>query len=257
MRYLHATLLFLFLVPTLFFIPMQLSAFSVEDVITQNSKDMWHVGKGLSPGDSFVYAVCDNMQRFIQYGNHCFNIRFDFFGELVSKNDDVWVVQVEIQNDNSTRHHIFLIDSDTLDITTDSAGSEFADSVEDTIFYLVKFANETFPKHLIVGSTWGSTVSSFNQNSNIIVSSKESIIVSNLDIIDDAYSVRYGIFEPNIFMISQDMPFPIYAAVYDPLRTNVDPRISFTFELQDYSLGGIYTTRGNSSDYAGLKIPKK
>ena len=28
---------------------------------------MWYPGKGLTLGDSFVYVVCDNMQKFAEY----------------------------------------------------------------------------------------------------------------------------------------------------------------------------------------------
>ena len=234
----------------LLFVPAQSFAPSVDDIITYHSKDMWYPGKGLTPGDSFVYVVCDNMRKFAEYDDddnnnndddHCYNIRLDFYFEMISGNNDVWVVQAEIaQNSNSTRHHIFLINSDTLDITTDSAGSEFADSVEDTVFYLVQFAYKESPKHLSVGSTWGGAISSFNQESDVIVSSVESVIIPNGSTAD-AYVIRYGILNPSIFMVSSVIPFPIYAVSSNPHFISSDPAVTFTLELQDYSLG--YTSK--------------
>ena len=215
-------------------------AFSVQDIIDHNSENMWYAGENLSPGDSFSYSVCDNTQRFI-VGDHCYDIRLDFFAEMISGNNDVWVVQAEIHQNNSTKYHIFLIDSDTMQITTDYVGSKFANSMEDTVLYLLSFAYKESPKNLKVGSIWG-TVPSRIGDLNVVVSSTELFEDSN-GTIHDTYSIQYGFFKSSVFLVSPDIAFPVYAVTYDTYVANHDPRILFTFELQDHMPGEIQDIR--------------
>ena len=118
---------------------------------------MWYVGKGIIPGDYFVYHVCDYNNRYFDVKT-CYQIRLDFYLQLQSHHkDNIWVVQAEIlidgkdKEDDDAIFHIFLIDSDTMQIKTDQLGSRYANSIKQTIFYLHSFAPESSPKRLDVG----------------------------------------------------------------------------------------------------------
>ena len=231
----------LYIVFVLLFASVPLSfASSIQDIIDHNSENMWHVGKDLTPGDSFSYSICDNMQRFTE-GGHCYDIRLDFFAELMSGSDEVWVVQAEVHHNNSTEYHVFLIDSDTMQIKTDYVGSKFAYSVENTILYLVNFAYEESPQRLSVGSIWG-TIPSYIKDLYVVISSTESFEDSS-GTIHDTYLVQYGFFKSSVFLVSPDIAFPVHAVAYDTRVASNDPRVLFTFELQEHVPGDIHTAR--------------
>lgn len=210
-------------------------SFSMEAVLEQFSKDLWYVGKGLTPGDSFSYVVCDLKYRFLAQLNPCYHMRLDFYMELESQGRNIWVVQAEIsdgENESSIHRHIFLMDSETLEITTDHIGTDYAISMERTITYLARFAHEQTPKSLMVGETWGSVPSALNVGSDLVVISKETT-----DDLGDVYILEFGLFESNTFVISKDLAFPVSAIVYGAHYAGIDPPVLFTFEMLDHTLG--------------------
>lgn len=209
-------------------------SFSREAVLEQFSRDSWYVGKGIIPGDFFSYAVCDFEHKFLEQTGSCYHVRMDFHIKLESQGRDVWVVQAEIsdsENTNSIHRHIFLMDTETLDITTDHIGRDYAISLQKTIMYLAQFAHEQVPKPLIVGKTWGSVSSTLNVGSDLVVSSKEASDLGNVFVLD------FGLFEPSTFVISKDISFPISALIFDPHYPGIDPPILFTFEMLDHASG--------------------
>lgn len=211
----------------------QADSFSFESVLEKFSRDLWHVGDGITPGDSFSYAVCDFKHRFLTQIGSCYHIRLDFYIELESQGRDVWVVQAEISDgdDNHPHRHIFLMDSDNLEITTDHIGSDYAASMEKTVLYLAQFAHEQAPKSLTVGETWGHVSSTLDVGSDLVIVSKEK------DALGDVFLLEFGLFESSIFVISRDLPFPVSATVYAPHHPGIDPPVLFTFEMLDHASG--------------------
>lgn len=207
-------------------------SFSIETVLEKFSKDLWHVGKGITPGDSFSYAVCDFKHRFLTQSGSCYHIRLDFYITLESQERNVWVVQAEISDadDSHPHRHIFLMDSKTLEITTDHIGANYATSMENTIMYLAQFAREQIPKPLVMGKTWGSVSSTLDVGSDLVVVSKER------GALGDVFILEFGLFESSTFVISRDLPFPISASVFDPHHVGINPPVLFAFEMLDHTL---------------------
>lgn len=208
-------------------------AYSVEDIMQYHTANMWYVSQDIAPGDSFTYLICDN----VRFGNHhCYNLRMDFHVKLASQNNDYWVAQAEISdlNNNTTDQHIFLINTDTLDITTDIIGSKVADSVSNTVFYLSKFAKPQSPKPLDVGNTWGIVPSTFDAGAKLIVVSHDTRVLQNGASMLTSV-IQYRLFESSTFEVSQNIAFPISATVFNPYSSTAEPALLYTFELIDYT----------------------
>ena len=216
----------------MFIAPLPVYAFGIDDIIEQNTKHAWYAGKGISPGDSFEYLVCDNTRHHIDEGG-CHHMRLDFYIELESQNRDVWIVQANVTGDEGTGLHIFLIDSDTLQVSTDRATDALAGSLENTVFYLSQFTHSQLSKQLRVGSIWAEVPSTIELGSKLIVIAEDTIQIENGNILN-VFVLRYGLFESSIFTVSPDLPFPVSAVAYDPSYITSNPPVLFTFELLDY-----------------------
>lgn len=204
-------------------------SFDVNDIVTQ--QDTWHTGKDILAGDSFTYLVCDNSKH-----ASCHVLRLDFHVQIPSGNEDTWVIGAQVSNENTTDHHIFLMDSQ-MDITTNYAGADAADSMQDTLFFLNQLAHRNAPKPLEVGKSWGNIITTLNRGDEMIVKSTDILHLQNGQSID-VFVAEYGFFETSTFAISRDLPFPASAIVYDPYSRLPDPGVIFAFEIIDYSKGG-------------------
>ncbi len=204
----------------------------IDAFLEEHDRQTWHMGEDLVPGDYFVYDVCDAVQ--FRDGS-CYTIRLDFYAELLSPAGDTWVVQAEITDGgHDTAHHIFLIDSDTMEIRTDHAGSAHARSVEGTVFYLSQFAPPYGQRNLGVGSVWGEVPSSLGA-AELHVASHDTVHVGD-DILDVSV-LEYWVFRPSAFAVSESLGLPVSASAYNPRATLDDPSLAFAFTLSEFSSG--------------------
>ncbi len=206
---------------------------SIPDASVQ---DLWHVGKGLAPGDSFTYNICENARRSLHDYGGCYTLRMDFYEKLLSRDNAVWIVQAGISGHNNTDHHVFLMDANTLDISTDHAASKFADSVKNTVFYMAQFSHGMAPQSLRVGSSWGDASQSTIFETEPVVSHHDTVELDGRSV--DVSVIRYGLYAPSHTVISREVPFPISAISYSQVPSVRDPVILSAFELIEYSPGG-------------------
>ena len=227
----------------LFLIPVAAYGFNIDEVVERHEAALWHVGKAITPGDFFVYRICDGAV----HPHMCYTMRLDFYANLLSSSGNMWIVQAEIHHGDDTEHHIFLVDSETFRITTDHAGHSYARSVEDTIFYLTKFAPPNDPKRLNIGDVWGQISPSLH-NAELTVTAHDEIIITNKtsDTVYDQHQIvnmttldvailEYWVFETSVMAVSPDLGLPVYALAYKPYVILDDPPMAFTLELLDYS----------------------
>ena len=187
-----------------------------------------------SPPVTYTYSVCGSSHQLVHVGE-CYTIRVGFYAELESGGKGVWVVQAEIDAGGGAGpdNRVPLIGSDTMEITAPYAGAgDYAGSVEETVFFLDRFAGGHLPQRLAVGETWGSVVSP-NPNLDAVVASRDSAQLAGGGTLD-VFIVRYDLFETSVFAANRDMPFPVYAVAYDPRWQLPDPPVRFTFEPVDY-----------------------
>lgn len=203
----------------------------IEEIIRQADHNKWHVGKNISHGDFVVYVICDSQSHHGRQG--CYTIRMDFYVLMQSENRDVWVVQAEIQTDDSTMNHVFVMDSMTMRIQTISHdATAYARSVQDTVLFVAGLATELYPKPLSVGQVWGD-ISSIDPDASLILQSQDTVTIQDTDV--DVFVLQYTLFETTYFMINPDIPFPIHGVFYDPYWPIAEPPVRFTFEMIESS----------------------
>ena len=278
-----------------------------EQLSSLYQNNMWHLGKNLAPGDSYTYKICDPMaiinysaesyHYFVQ-GNDdhnnslCYMIKLDFVSLLSSDENDIdsniWVVQTTIQDfvgdDKDTiRRSVFHIDSENFAVksadTIHPDTLRYANSLEDTIFSLYKYADE--PKLLKTGAKWGQitealyetgtnpymtvrndtiefsvTQTKFNNSDEIFVPTQrtfsdvsevgyETDILdeknANKDIKDDDNNVVSS------YLVSSEIPFPLSATVYSPVHV-IKPFKQYEFELLSLFTDEKITTSSSEND---------
>lgn len=206
--------------------------FGVDNIIERHDADMWHLGKGISPGDFFFYNVCDASLH--PQVSKCYTVRLDFYAELLSPAGEKWVVQAEItDSEHILHHHIFLVDSDTFDITTGHQGIEYAASVNDTIFYLAQFASKHDSKQIRMGQAWGDVPTTLN-HAELTVTTEDTIHLADGNTVDVAI-LEYWVFESSTFVVAGEIGLPVSATVYHPYARFNNPALDFAFELIDSS----------------------
>lgn len=209
-------------------------ASSIEDIIEQQKQKEWYVGKDIQSGDSFTYRICDD-KTFTKsiFAEKCYTIQLDFYGLFDVPDGKTWVVQSLITTGDTTRSGIFQISPETLDISTDIFNIEFANSIENTLFNLKKFANPVFPKILDVGKSWGTIPSYLTMDAEILVLNEDFIKIGPE--IFDVFTVGYNVKEQSTYAISKEFPFPLRGNVYSPTVIYPEPDFLFSFELIRYS----------------------
>ena len=231
------------------------SAFDINAIRAQHTQNLWYVGKGIAPGDSFTYKICDSFDdRFLDGANkdECYTVRLDFYIQMQSHNtDNLWVVQAQITtSDNESFFDIFLIDPATMQINTiyqqhsEHLGSQYVDSIKQTLFYLHSFASESAPKPLFVGQKWGQVLSNTNFGTDLLVVSKDEVSIRNNATTQNVFVLEYGLFESSTFTVSPNIAFPLTGVAHDPywLYSSFSGLpILFTFELIQYD----FTARVN------------
>ncbi|MGI9567174.1 MAG: hypothetical protein ACR2LL_09215 [Nitrosopumilus sp.] len=148
------------------------------DQVSDQKNNLWQLGKNLSIGDSYTYKICDpssiphysaeSYHYFTKNLEHnsslCYIIKLDFVNLLNSDenqiNSNIWVVQASISDvlDNSIRHSVFHINSDSFEIksadTIHPDTIRYTQSLENTIFSIFKYTAPE-PKLLQKNIKWG------------------------------------------------------------------------------------------------------
>lgn len=253
-----------------------------EQVSVLYRDSMWQLGKSLAVGDSYTYKICDpgaipdysaeNYHYFTGGLDHnsslCYVVKMDFANLLSSgenqQNRDVWVVQESISDvlDDFIIRAVLHVDAESFDVrsagTTHPDTLRYAQSIEDTLFSILKYAKE--PKMLKVDSEWGSVTESLGfgpypymtvKDENLEYHAIQNVInyINNTassaeKILSDVYEVGYDIDivdsddVATSYLVSSDIPFPLSGVKYSPVHI-IKPFKVFEFELLSYSLQNI------------------
>ncbi|QLH07099.1 hypothetical protein [Nitrosopumilus ureiphilus] len=230
------------LVSLLFFSISNSFAVGIDDIIVYQKQKEWYVGSNLNPGDSFVYRVCDD-KTFTKsmFAEKCYAIQLDFYDIFDGPNGKTWIAQSFVSYDDFTKPGIFQIDADTFEITTDNSNLEFAQSVENTLFNIGKFANSNFPKILQVGQSWGTVPSYLTVDSDMMVLNEDVTEIGQEPF--EVFAVGYDIKERSTYSISKQFPFPLWGQVYSSTVIYPEPDFLFSFELLEYDFGSLENTK--------------
>ena len=210
-------------------------AFDISEIKSRYQENQWWLGKNLTEGDYFIYEVC-NSESFTKstLSGHCYDISLEFVSLLQTGTGGAWIVQAQIVTDEEKKiYAIFQIDETTFDVTTyDKTAIEYADSVQETIFYMKDFADPQTKKHLKIGNSWGAVESYVTPDPQMTVREKTNTVIFDEQV--SVYDVGFVILEQTSVLISKEIPFPVDATVYDPHRIVPTTPTVFTFELLEH-----------------------
>ena len=139
---------------------------------------LWHLGKNLTVGDSYIYRICDP-DAMINYsaasyhyftknlehnGSLCYTIQMDFVNLIPTDQNkissNIWIVQAQIADDytGNTRNSVFHVDAESFEVrsadTIHPDSIRYAKSIQNTIFSIYKYT-AIEQKLLQSGVNWG------------------------------------------------------------------------------------------------------
>jgi hypothetical protein len=199
----------------------------------------WHYGQGLSAGDEFVFEICDYIAKIPQTSS-CYVVTLNFVALLPSNQEEVWIVSSQVDHETSTEM-IFHLTKTPHKIKTDGANIPYADSLERTLGWISRFANEQKPQSLSIGSSWG-TVMSYAEPVYLMVSR-----VDHTDSEEPTYLLSYESLKKSYLQIKEGFPFPLRAVVYKPVSMQ-EPPLLFAFQLLDHRSALELCSVGNPAD---------
>ncbi|MGI0102319.1 MAG: hypothetical protein ACREA7_06965 [Nitrosotalea sp.] len=228
-------LIFLAVIPLSFSAVAHATGLSLEEQVIENQKGYpsWYVGKGIVPGESLTYHICDRtIKPTLNGATTCYQARLDFVSLLQDHTGGIWIVQGTFTPDGSTSQWpaILYVTEDFGTITTDGSSMNYATSLSHTLLYLQKYANTFMPQKLEIGSSWGFV--------DDYVSPVPQLTVTRFTSIDTGfnstrvYEVGFDIVKDNTIYIKDGFPFPIEQTIYDSEGYSADPPILYQVKLE-------------------------
>ncbi|MGI0088578.1 MAG: hypothetical protein ACREBI_11570 [Nitrosotalea sp.] len=221
---------------------------SFENLVIEKQKEYpsWYVGKGITPGESFTYHVCDRtIKPTLNGATTCYQAKLDFLSLLQDHTGGIWIVQAVFTPDGSTSQwlSILYVTEDFGTITTDGSSMNYATSLSHTLLYLQKYANTFKPQKLEIGSSWGFV--------DDYVSPVPQLTVNRFTSIDTGfnstgvYEVGFEVVKDNTLYIKDGFPFPIEQTIYDSQGYSADPPVLYQLKLETNNVqNDIYQTIG-------------
>ncbi|MGB6463798.1 MAG: hypothetical protein WBF38_06205 [Nitrosotalea sp.] len=208
---------------------------SFESMVIEKQKEYpsWYVGKGITPGESFTYHICDRtIKPTLNGATACYQAKLDFIGLLQDDTGWSWIVQGTFTPDGSTNQWpaILHITEDFGTITTDGFSMNYATSLSHTLLYLQKYANTFKPQTLEIGSSWGFVDDYVSPVPQLTVTRFTSIDTGSNS--TGVYEVGFEVVKDNTIYIKDGFPFPIEQTIYDSKVYNADPPILYQLKLE-------------------------
>ncbi|MGI0087844.1 MAG: hypothetical protein ACREBI_07765 [Nitrosotalea sp.] len=208
---------------------------SLEEQVIENQKGYpsWYIGKGIVPGESLTYHICDlTMKSTLNGATTCYQARLDFVSLLQDHTGGVWIVQAVFTPDGSTSQwpSILYITEDFGGITTDGSSMNYATSLSHTLLYLQKYANTFKPQKLEIGSSWGFVDDYVSPVPQLTVTRFTSIDTGSNS--TGVYEVGFDVVKDNTIYIKDGFPFPVEQTIYDSEGYSADPPILYQLKLE-------------------------
>ncbi len=235
------TLILLAVIPALSFsaVAHAIGFNSYEEQVIEKQKEYpsWYVGKGIAPGDTFTYHICDRtIKPTLNGATKCYQAMLEFVGLLQDHTGSSWIVQATFTPDGSANQWpaILHITEDFSTITTDGSSMNYATSLSHTLLYLQKYANTFKPQKLEIGSSWGFVDDYVSPVPQLTVTRFTSIDTGSNS--TGVYEVGFDVVKDNTIYIKEGFPFPIEQTIYDSQGYNSDPPILYQVKLETSSL---------------------
>ncbi len=214
-----------------------LESFAEQVIEHQKGYPSWYLGKGVAPGQSFTYHVCDRtMKSTLNGATTCYQANLDFVSLLQDHTGPIWIVQATFTPDGSQSQWpvILYITEDFGTITTDGSSMNYATSLSHTLFYLQKYASIFKPQKLEIGRSWGFVDDYVSPVPQLTVTRFTSIDTGSNS--TGVYEVGYDVVKDNTIYIKDGFPFPIEQTIYDSQGYNSDPPVLYQVQLEASNL---------------------
>ena len=206
---------------------------TIQDISSESvNVDSWYFGKGLKPGDSFEYDICDYLLMIPESPDHCYTVTLRVITLLPSPQGDVWILSAHVNHHVRTVDFILQMSASSFKMTTDGSSIPYADSLERTLEWVMVYASSHKPQPLMVGKTWGTILSDTSQEMKLIVIEADSTQLGKETI--PTYKVGYSFIKNSFLQISNDFPMPLRAVIHKPITTFKDATLTITFNLLNY-----------------------
>ncbi|MDE1767099.1 MAG: hypothetical protein KGI27_12635, partial [Thaumarchaeota archaeon] len=199
----------------------------------QKEYPSWYIGKGIAPGDSFTYHICDRtIKSTLNSATTCYQARLDFVSLLEDHTGRSWIVQGTFTPDGSKIQWpaILHITEDFGTITTDGSSMNYAISLSHTLLYLQKYANIFKPQALEIGRSWGFVDDYVSPVPQLTVNRFTSIDTGSNS--TGVYEVGFDVVKDNTIYIKDGFPFPVEQTIYDSMVYNTDQPILYQIKLE-------------------------
>ena len=215
-----------------FFTP-NVNADSIETIIGKEKQPYWYFGEGLNPGDFLEYKICDSLLKIPVSPDHCYTITLEVFALLPSPQGNIWIISAHVDHRIKNVDIILQVSDSSFKITTDGASIPYADSLERTLEWIMKFASRHKPQPLVIGKSWGTVASDIAPETELIVMQVDSVHMG--EEIIPTYKIGYSLVRDSFLQIRDGFPVPIKAVIYKPISVFKDVPLAMTFDLLNYS----------------------
>lgn len=211
------------------------NAESFETIIGKEKEKQpsWYFGEGLTPGDSFEYKICDSLLIIPASPDNCYTITLRVVALLPSPQGSVWIVSAHVDHRVRNVDFILQISDSSFKIMTDGSSIPYADSLERTLEWTMKFASNHKPQSLVIGKSWGVVASDTVPETKLTVLQVDSVQIGQE--IMPTYKIGYSLVKDSFLQIKDDFPMPVKAVIYKPVSAFKDVPLAITFELLNYS----------------------
>lgn len=204
-------------------------------IIGKEKPPSWHFGEGLKSGDSFEYKVCDSFLKIPESPDNCYTITLGVVALLPSQQGNIWIISAHVDHRVRSVDFILQVSDSSFEMITDGSSIPYADSLERTLEWAMKFASNHKPQPLVIGKSWGVVASDTVPETKLTVMQVDSVQMGGE--ILPTYKIGYSLVQDSFLQIKDGFPIPIKAVIYKPVSIFKDVPLAMTFELLGYTSG--------------------
>ncbi len=188
----------------------------------------WNFMNNTSQGDTFTYHICDEkfLDSFTGERSRCYTITLGIKNIISAKNDTFYFIHAITEDSQGVQDRLFLLDSAHNIRHIFFKDSDYARSLEDTIFWQ---------------DGWGGSIETAHGSSAILLEKnnpESALFISKRTIAQNGavqYTAIHKGFEQSKFEINQFIPLPVSADIFSYGSSDISTRHLFSFELQNYT----------------------
>ncbi|WKT57202.1 hypothetical protein QVH35_07105 [Candidatus Nitrosotenuis chungbukensis] len=205
------------------------------EMVGKEKQPSWNFGEGLKPGDYFEYKICDSLLRIPESPDVCYVMALDVVALLPGPQGNTWIMSAHADHRTRSVDFILQVSDSSFEMITDGSSIPYADSLERTLEWAMKFAPNHKPQPLVIGKSWGVIASDTVPETKLTVMQADSVQIGQEVL--PTYKIGYSLIKDSFLQIKDGFPMPIKAVIYKPVSAFKDVPLAMTFELIRYANG--------------------